>query len=137
MRQYRKKSGFKTLEQLALASGIPRSTLGNIETGKRNPSEDLLQTICKALKISTEEFRGAAPSFDVEKAQEVPRRAYDEPRSTSDRNPEWWPLSGQTKVALVVLATKLRTDARDLHAIATRMELEAKAIEDQINAEEH
>ena len=58
LQQIRKQRG---LTQLALAklSGIPRSTVGNVETGTANPTLSVLTQLAAALQVSLEELLSA------------------------------------------------------------------------------
>ena len=46
-----------TLDELAAASGVGASTIGNIETGRAKPSEEMLQRLAKALRMQIDEIR--------------------------------------------------------------------------------
>jgi transcriptional regulator with XRE-family HTH domain len=52
LRQHRKMSQ----DDVSLASGVDRSYISEIETGKSSPTLDIVDKIAKALNVSTEEL---------------------------------------------------------------------------------
>lgn len=55
LRQLREARGL-TQQQLAAASGVPRATCSNLETGSANPTLNVLLEISAALQVSIEEL---------------------------------------------------------------------------------
>jgi transcriptional regulator with XRE-family HTH domain len=68
-----------TLQELAAAAGLGKSTLAQLESGKANPSVETLWAIAAALKVSfarvVEEQR---PALQVVRARDVPPMRSDE-----------------------------------------------------------
>jgi len=55
IRQLRKQYNL-SMNELAKLAGVGQSTLSYIESGKRQPSLEVLERICKALNITMSEF---------------------------------------------------------------------------------
>lgn len=112
---------------LAKLAGVSLSYIGNVENGDRPPTAEFLQKVCKALNVSREELLrdpdlGDRGNYDsrVRESHHAPDTAPSPPRVTIDT---------AAIAEKIRLATKLRSDARELRAIAERMESEAAALE--------
>ena len=55
IKKYREDKGL-SITELAKLSGVPRSTLGDIEIHKRNPRSDYMEQIAAALGITVEQL---------------------------------------------------------------------------------
>jgi len=55
IKEYREAKDW-SISELAKLSGVPRSTLGEIEIHKRNPKQEHLEQIAAALGITVEEL---------------------------------------------------------------------------------
>lgn len=108
LRHFRKKAGFKTLEDFAAATGLSVSAIGNVETGQRNPGEEFLQKACQVLGVSPEELCAPEPN------------TYGKTSS---------PLLQQTSESQKQLAAFLRAEAFKRHEDAQRQLADAQRFE--------
>lgn len=65
IREVRKKAGL-TMEEFGKRLGVTKAAISNIESGSRNPSEQIIMLICREFNINEEWLKTGEGSMNVE-----------------------------------------------------------------------
>lgn len=93
----RKKYNIKSFE-LADKIGISKIFLSNIETGKRNPSSEVVKKMCEIFQISLSEFYEGVESNEAPKIKTIGEQL-DEFLKTNGINPNELSIENQKRIA--------------------------------------